>query len=125
MNSSSFSGGVAAIVDPEDVSPEDNGAVVLEGLRDAAQAGAPTLASLLAVDKNRDLAIFSDADMRAVEAALLVKGGKHFVKCLATGKDRQAKPEELVRQCWIARLLNHYGYPKERLGIEFPITLGR
>ena len=44
---------------------------------------------------------------------------------MASGKDRPAKPEEIVRQLWIYRLLHHYGYSQDRLGIEFPITFGR
>ncbi len=47
------------------------------------------------------------------------------MKCLATDKDRPAKPEEIVRQGWIHRLLTHYKYPSKRIGIEYPITFGR
>ncbi|TXT31016.1 MAG: type I restriction/modification system N-6 DNA methyltransferase [Planctomycetota bacterium] len=40
-------------------------------------------------------------------------------------KEVQAKPEEIIRQLWIHKLINHYGYPIARLTVEFPITFGR
>ena len=121
----SVTGGVAAIVDPQEISVEETPASAKPSLEHAAQIGAPTIAAILGQDKHRTLDVFSDADTKAVEAALHLKNGKTYVKCLATGKDRQIKPEEIIRQCWIARLLNHYHYSPARLGIEFPITFGR
>lgn len=47
---------------------------------------------------DQSLALFPAAEIAAIESALFEKGGKVYVKCLATGKDRQAKPEEVVRQ---------------------------
>ena len=41
------------------------------------------------------------------------------------GKDVLAKPEEVVRQLWIHRLLTIYKYPVSRLAVEYPITFGR
>jgi len=35
-----------------------------------------------------------------------------------------AKPEEIVRQLWIYRLLTEYGYPKERIDVEKVIYFG-
>lgn len=97
------------------------------GSQKAAQAaGTPALGALFK-DKGirHSLELFDEAGLAAVEATLFYKNGKPYVKCLASGKDRAAKPEEVVRQLWLYRLLNHYGYPKNRLGIEFPITFGR
>ncbi len=54
------------------------------------------------------LAIFSDAEKDAIEQALFDKNGKPYIKCLVRGKDVQAKKEEVVRQLWLHRLLNHY-----------------
>ncbi len=48
-----------------------------------------------------------------------------FVKCLVREKDIQLKPEEAVRQLWLARLLGQYGYPAKRIAVEYPITFGR
>jgi len=35
-----------------------------------------------------------------------------------------AKPEEIVRQLWIYRLLNEYKYPKKRIGVKKTINFG-
>lgn len=48
-----------------------------------------------------------------------------FVKCLVRDKDIQLKPEEAVRQLWLARLLGQYAYPTKRIAVEYPITFGR
>ena len=40
-------------------------------------------------------------------------------------KDILAKPEEVVRQYGIYRLMHDYAYPIERLRVEHPITFGR
>lgn len=74
---------------------------------------------------DQSLALFSAAEIAAIESVLFEKGGKIYVKCLATGKDRQAKPEEIVRQLWLRLLTARYGYPASRIQIEYPITFGR
>jgi type I restriction enzyme M protein len=71
------------------------------------------------------LALFEDAAAQAVEATLTKKNGKPYLKCQVRGKDVQAKPEEIVRQLWIHRLLTHYNYPASRLSVEYPVTFGR
>jgi len=71
------------------------------------------------------LTLFSAADIAAVEATLFDKNGKTYLKCLATEKDRPAKPEEIVRQLWIHRLMHDYEYPADRLRVEHPIQFGR
>lgn len=71
------------------------------------------------------LIIFSDAEKDAIEQSLFDKGGKTYIKCLIRGKEVQAKKEEVVRQLWLKRLLGHYGYPRDRLTVEYPITFGR
>lgn len=71
------------------------------------------------------LGLFDQADIDTIEAAIFDKNGKPTIKCLATNKDRPAKPEEIVRQLWLHRLIHQYHYPVSRLAIEFPITFGR
>lgn len=111
-------GDVAAVVDTNEVSSDSS-------VEHATEIGALTVATILGEDKHRSLSVFSDADIKAVEKVLYFRKDKPYLKCLATGKDRPAKPEEIVRQAWIARLLNYYQYPPSRLAIEFPITFGR
>jgi type I restriction enzyme M protein len=73
----------------------------------------------------RSLSLFTPQVLQTIEASLFDKNGKPYLKCLATGKDRAAKPEEVVRQLWLYRLIHEYGYPPSRLTIEYPITFGR
>lgn len=54
-----------------------------------------------------------------------MKGKQTFyVKCLIRNKEIKLKPEEIVRQLYLARLLNEYGYPKQRLAVELPVKFG-
>ncbi len=101
-------------------------AAQFESQEAAREAGAPTIADIFGTSGGRhSLELFNDDEIAAVEAAMRWKNGKPYVKCFATDKERAAKPEEIVRQLWIHRLLHHYGYPKKRLTIEYPITFGR
>src|SRR4051794_27895172 len=70
------------------------------------------------------LSLFELANLKSLEASLFEKNGKPYLRCLATDKDRPAKPEEIVRQLWIKRLLTEYGYPKSRLAVEHPVSFG-
>lgn len=71
------------------------------------------------------LEIFDAKSISAVEASLGEKNGKVYVKCAVRGKDVLAKPEEVVRQLWLRRILQHFGYPLARLAVEYPVTFGR
>lgn len=75
--------------------------------------------------KHHNLALFAPAAIKAVETLLSEKNGKHYLKCQVRGKDVVAKPEEIVRQLWIHRLVHRYNYPLARLTVEYPITFGR
>ncbi len=52
------------------------------------------------------------------------KKDKYFLKCLKRNKDIQVKPEEIVRQLMLDKLINEYGYPLELLAVEFVVTFG-
>ena len=41
---------------------------------------------------------FKTQDIEWLETKLFEKSGKPYLKCLASDKDRPAKPEEIVRQ---------------------------
>ena len=55
---------------------------------------------------------------------LFIKNGKPYLTCYATGKDRPARPEEIVRQLYIKTLMDDYGYPAERIAIEKSVQFG-
>ena len=77
------------------------------------------------VNVRASLTQFTDAHINRLETSLFDKNGKTTLKCLATGKDKLAKPEEIVRQLWLLELTESYGYPLSRIQIEYPITFGR
>lgn len=56
--------------------------------------------------------------------SIFLKRGKPYLTCYATGKDRPAKPEEIVRQLYVKMLMDDYGYPAERIAIEKPVQFG-
>ncbi len=47
------------------------------------------------------------------------------VKCLVRNKDIVLKPEEVVRQLFIDKLIHEYGYPVFRMQVEYPVYFGR
>ncbi|MGH8427174.1 MAG: type I restriction enzyme HsdR N-terminal domain-containing protein [Gammaproteobacteria bacterium] len=68
------------------------------------------------------LTIFTPKEITKLE--LFSKNGKPYLKCFATDKDRPAKPEEIVRQLYIRKLMDDYGYPKDRFRIEKEVYFG-
>lgn len=70
------------------------------------------------------LTLFRADDIQWLETQLFEKNGKPYLKCLASDKDRPAKPEEIVRQLWIKKLLEEYHYPKARFRIEYGVWFG-
>jgi len=53
------------------------------------------------------------------------KDGKYYLNCLKRKKSIQAKPEEIVRQLMIYRLVNFYRYPLDRMDVEVDVQFGR
>lgn len=39
-------------------------------------------------------------------------------------EDGKSSPEEIVRQLWVYKLLNYYGYKKEQIELEVPVQFG-
>jgi type I restriction enzyme M protein len=71
------------------------------------------------------LTLFADSEIAAVTAAVSERKGKKYIRCRVRGLEVVAKPEEIVRQLWILRLEEHYGYPTSRIALEYPVTFGR
>jgi type I restriction enzyme M protein len=85
-----------------------------------------TINELLNNSKDQfSLDIFSLKNIAAVEAALVERNGRYYLKCCARTKEVLAKPEEIIRQLWLQRLQNEFKYPSSRLAVEYPITFGR
>ena len=71
------------------------------------------------------ITFFDDAAISYIEKGLFERNGRPYLKCLVRGKEVAAKPEEIVRQLWLFWLINRYGYDRQRLAVEYPITFGR
>ena len=67
----------------------------------------------------------SDAELLALKKLIVEKNDKTYLRCPVRQKDILAKPEEVVRQLWVHRLVHRYGFPLERLTVEYPVTFGR
>ncbi len=68
--------------------------------------------------------LFTAEELRVVENLIIEKEGRFLIKCQIRDKYKVAKPEEVVRQLWIYRLITEYGYLKERLDVERIIYFG-
>lgn len=100
--------------DQTDVSSTDDAGVM-------AIPSAPVLSEVLKTS-NYGLTIFSDKQIKKL--SFFLKRGTPYLRCFATGKDRPAKPEEVVRQLYLLKLMDEYGYPKERIAVEKPVYFG-
>jgi len=72
-----------------------------------------------------DLTIFSPESIDRIEQNIFEKKEKYFIKCLKRDKDIQVKPEEVVRQLMLDKLINDYGYSKDLLEVEYTVNFGR
>lgn len=70
------------------------------------------------------MSLFTAEELGVVEDLIIEKEGRFLIKCQIRDKYKVAKPEEVVRQLWIYRLLTEYGYPKERIDVERIIYFG-
>jgi len=77
-----------------------------------------------ASDVKHGLSLFTDREIRDVESLITERDGKFYIKCQIKEKYKPAKPEEIVRQLWIYRLLNEYNYPRERIDVERVVYFG-
>ncbi len=78
---------------------------------------------------NRKLEIFSSEQIEKLESSIFEKKvrGKteYYVKCLIRGKDIKLKPEEIIRQLLIMKLIEDYQYLSDRISLEHQIHFGQ
>ena len=60
------------------------------------------------VNGKYELTLFTNKNIDWLEKQIFDKGGKPYLKCLGSDKDRPAKPEEIVRQLWIKKIIEEY-----------------
>ena len=89
----------------------------------------PDIIQTILKDSNYHLTLFKKNEIEALRKKMFFKTAKgkekQFVKCIVRDKEVQLKPEEIVRQLYATRLIEHYGYPRKRLAFEYSINFGR
>jgi len=83
------------------------------------------ISELIKSNGKYDLTVFSSESIDRIEENIFENKGKFFIKCLIREKDIQVKPEEIVRQLMIDKLINDYGYSKDLLRVEYTVTFGK
>ncbi len=76
-------------------------------------------------NSNYDDTQFSEKEINELESKIYYKNEVPYIKCIIREKEIKLTPEETVRQLFLSKLLNIYGYPKDRITLEFPIHFGR
>ena len=80
-------------------------------------------------NESSEFVLFSEEENRRLDERSFEKDMKGkpttYITCLVRNKAVQLKPEERIRQLWLSRLIDQYGYPVSRLAVEYPITFGR
>ena len=79
-------------------------------------------------DSNYKLVQFEKEHLQLEENILIkeVKSKEGFyTKCLIREKEIKLTPEEVIRQLYLIKLIQHYQYPKERIDVEASISFGR
>lgn len=78
---------------------------------------------------NYDDSLFSEESRTALEKKIFNKNVRGVpvphVKCIIREKDIRLTPEEAVRQLYVHKLMNEYGYPASRIKLETQIHFGR
>ena len=83
-----------------------------------------TFASILK-DSNYSLSLFSESEIKDLESKIISKDEKAYINCIIRNKEISLKPEEIIRQLYAAKLIDKYGYPKNRIKFEHPVSFGR
>ena len=75
-------------------------------------------------DVKHGVSLFTIDELKFIENLITEIEGKFSIKCQIKDKNKTAKPEEIVRQLWVYRLLTEYNYPRERLDVERVVYFG-
>ena len=76
-------------------------------------------------NSNYSFSIFNESLVNKLEKNIIEKSGKYYANCIIRDKEIFLKPEEIVRQLYAIKLIEEYGYPKQRIKFEHAIHFGR
>lgn len=89
----------------------------------------PDIIKAVLKDSRHSLNLFREAEINTLRDKVYKKTvsskDAYFVKCVIREKEIRLSPEEVVRQLYAARLINQYGYPRNRLAAEYTVAFGR
>jgi len=75
------------------------------------------------------LSLFSKQEIDFIEANIkekeTKKGVEPYFYCQVRFKEIKLTPEEVVRQLYLYKLINHYQYSTNRIKLEYPVNFGR
>ncbi|MFA6420453.1 MAG: N-6 DNA methylase [archaeon] len=83
------------------------------------------IAKLVKSEDKYDITLFKKDRIDFIESNLLEKAGKPYIKCLIRDKEVVAKPEEIIQQLVLDKLINEYNYPSELIRVLHPVKFGR
>ena len=76
-------------------------------------------------DSNYSFSLFNRSLVDELEQNIKIIDGRPYVVCVIREKEIVLKPEEVVRQLYLMKLIKEYGYPKKRIALEHSINFGR
>ena len=76
-------------------------------------------------NSNYDDTQFSEEEIKQFEDKIYYKNETAYIQCIIREKEIKLTPEETVRQLFLNKLINTYGYSKDRITLEYPINFGR
>lgn len=80
-------------------------------------------------DSNYALTLFDPSELSALKERIVFRevreAQKPYITCLIRNKEIMLKPEEVVRQLYLLKLINQYKYPRNRITVEHPVSFGR
>ena len=82
----------------------------------------PDIIQTILKDSNYHLDLFETSEIQELRQRIERKK-RSITYCPIRGKAVQIKPEELIRQLYVERLLNRYHYPRERVRFEHLVNL--
>jgi type I restriction enzyme M protein len=68
------------------------------------------------------LTLFTAQEVASID--IFDRDGRPYLTCAVSDKPRLAKPEEIVRQLFLRKLIKDYGYPKDRIALEKKVYFG-
>lgn len=80
---------------------------------------------LKAKDLKLNLSFFAEKKRNTLENSIIERKGKYYTTCLVRKKEILLTPEEVVRQLFLMNLTEEYGYPLQRIELEYQVHFGR